>query len=400
MPALARRLSRARVAATYQMMARVRALRDEGAPVISLAIGEPDFASPPHAIEAAYAAARAGDTKYPPVDGAKALKDAVRRKFARENGLDFEADEVIVANGGKQAIFDALMATLDEGDEAIIPAPYWGAYPLAVEALGGTPVFVACPQAQGFKPRPADIEAAITPRTKWLLLNLPNNPSGAACTRAELAAIADLMRRHPEIWIMDDAMYEHLLYDRIDYCSFAAAAPDLRDRVLTVAGVSKTYAMTGWRIGFACGPARLIRGMANIQGHATAGVSTIGQAAATAALDGPQDALPSQIASYKRRRDLVADGLNACPGIVCHRPEGAFYVFPSVAGCLGRVTGGGRRLGTDEDFALALLEEEHVAVVHGAAFGMSPHVRISYATDQASLAEACGRIGRFCARLR
>ncbi len=208
------------------------------------------------------------------------------------------------------------------------------------------------------------------------------------------------MRRHPEIWIMDDAMYEHLLYDRIDYCSFAAAAPDLRDRVLTVAGVSKTYAMTGWRIGFACGPARLIRGMANIQGHATAGVSTIGQAAATAALDGPQDALPSQIASYKRRRDLVADGLNACPGIVCHRPEGAFYVFPSVAGCLGRVTGGGRRLGTDEDFALALLEEEHVAVVHGAAFGMSPHVRISYATDQASLAEACGRIGRFCARLR
>jgi aspartate aminotransferase len=400
MPALARRLGRARVAATYQMMARVRALREEGAPVISLAIGEPDFASPSHAIEAAHAAARRGDTKYPPVDGTKALKEAVRRKFARENGLDFAPDEVIVTNGGKQAIFDALMATLDEGDEAIIPAPYWGAYPLAVEVLGGTPVFVACPQENGFKPRPADIEAAITPRTKWLLLNLPNNPSGAACTRAELEGIAAVMRRHPDVWIMDDAMYEHLLYDRIDFCAFASAAPDLRDRILTIAGVSKTYAMTGWRIGFTGGPAHLIRGMVNVQGHATAGVSTIGQAAAVAALDGPQDAVPGQVASYKRRRDLVVDLLNESVGISCHRPEGAFYVFPSVAGCLGRTTAGGRALATDEDFALALLEEERVAVVQGSAFGMSPHVRVSYATDEESLAEACSRIGRFCARLR
>lgn len=400
MPALARRLEGARVAATYQMMARVRQLREQGTPVISLAIGEPDFASPARAVEASYAAAKRGETKYPPVDGTKALKEAVRRKFARENVLDFALNELVVTNGGKQAIFNALMATLDEGDEAIIPAPYWGAYPLAVEVLGAKPVFVPCAQKNGFKPHPEDIEAAITPRTKWLLLNLPNNPSGAACTRAELAAIGEVMRRHPQVWIMDDAMYEHLIYDRIDYCCFAVAVPDLKDRVLTVAGVSKTYAMTGWRIGFAGGPSSLIRAMVNIQGHATAGVSTIGQAAAVAALDGPQDDVPVQMASYKRRRDLVVERLDAVEGLRCLRPEGAFYVFPSIAGCIGRMTARGRLIRNDEDFALALLEEEHVAVVQGSAFGISPHVRISYATDEASLVEACSRIARFCAELR
>lgn len=400
MPALARRLERAGVSATFQMMNRVRALREAGAPVISLAIGEPDFASPERAIQAADAAARRGETKYPPLDGTRALKDTVRRKFARENGLDYAADEVMVANGGKQIIFDALMATLEEGDEAIVLAPYWAAYPLVVQILGATPVFVPCTQEHAFKPQPADIEAAITPRTKWLLLNLPNNPSGAACTRAELQAIAAVMRRHPHVWILDDAMYEHLIYDPIDYCSFAAAAPDLRDRVLTLAGVSKTYAMTGWRIGFAGGPAPLIRGMVNIQGQTTAGVSTVGQAAAAAALDGPQDAVAVQTASYKRRRDLVAGRLGAVRGLRCLTPEGAFYLFPSVAGCLGTVTAGGRRIATDEDFAMALLEEEHVAVVQGAAFGMSPHIRISYATDEASLIEACDRIARFCDGLR
>ncbi|MBV9656254.1 MAG: pyridoxal phosphate-dependent aminotransferase [Acetobacteraceae bacterium] len=400
MPALARRLGRARVAATFQMMARVRALREAGTPVISLAIGEPDFATPPHAIDAAYAAARAGETKYPPVEGTKALREAVRRKFARENDLAFAPDEIIVTNGGKQAIFDALLATLDDGDEVVIPAPYWGAYPLAVEMLGGTPVFVDCPQAQGFKPRPEAIEAALSARTKWLLLNFPNNPSGAACSRAELEAIASVLRRYPHVWVMDDAMYEHLLYDDIGYRSFAAAAPDLRDRVLTVAGVSKTYAMTGWRIGFAAGPAPLIRGMANIQGHATSGVSTVGQAAAVAALEGPQTSVAVQAASYRQRRDLVLERLGACEGIRCHRPEGAFYVFPHIGGCLGKTTRTGRRLDTDADFATALLEEQHVAVVHGAAFGMSPHIRVSYATDQASLIEACDRIARFCADLR
>jgi aspartate aminotransferase len=306
---------------------------------------------------------------------------------------------VIVCNGGKQAIHSALTATLDEGDEVVIPAPYWSAYPLVTKLLGGEPVFVACPQNNGFKPRPEDIEAAITPRTKWLILNLPNNPSGAACTRAELGAIAEVMRRHPHVWIMADGMYEHLCYDGFEYCTIAEVAPGLRDRTLTIGGVSKTYAMTGWRIGFAGGPQPLIRAMVNVQGHATAGISTVGQAAAAAALDGPQDGVAEQVAAYKRRRDLVVESLNTCRGITCHKPEGAFYVFPGIAGCLGTWSEGGRRIDTDEDFSLALLEEQQVGVVHGAAFGMSPYLRISYATDDASLAEACRRIFRFCAGL-
>jgi aspartate aminotransferase len=399
MPALAQRLGRTQVAATVQMTQKARALRGRGIDVISLAIGEPDFSSPRHAIEAAYQAALRGDTKYPPQDGTKALKDAVRRKFRRDNDLDFAPDEVIVCNGGKQAIHSALTATLDEGDEVVIPAPYWSAYPLVTKLLGGEPVFVACPQNNGFKPRPEDIEAAITPRTKWLILNLPNNPSGAACTRAELGAIAEVMRRHPHVWIMADGMYEHLCYDGFEYCTIAEVAPGLRDRTLTIGGVSKTYAMTGWRIGFAGGPQPLIRAMVNVQGHATAGISTVGQAAAAAALDGPQDGVAEQVAAYKRRRDLVVESLNTCRGITCHKPEGAFYVFPGIAGCLGTWSEGGRRIDTDEDFSLALLEEQHVGVVHGAAFGISPYLRISYATDDASLAEACRRIFRFCAGL-
>jgi aspartate aminotransferase len=400
MPALATRLGRAKPAATVQMTIKARAMRAAGVDVIQLTIGEPDFASPAHAIDAAYAAAMAGETKYPPQDGTKRLKEAVQRKFKRDHDLDYPLDEICIANGGKQVIWNALMATLDDGDEVIVPAPYWGAYPLMTSVIGGTPVIVNCPQNNGFKLRPEDLEAAITPRTKWLVLNFPNNPTGAACSREELAAIAEVMLRHPHVWIMSDDMYEHLVYGDFRYSTMAAVEPRLRGRILTIAGVSKTYAMTGWRIGFGAGPKELIRGMVAIQGHVAAGVSSIGQAAAAAALDGPQELVAERAAIYLRRRDLVVDALNAMPGISCHRPEGAFYVYPNIAGCLGRTTAGGKLIETDEDFALACLEEAHVALVHGAAFGMSPYLRISYATDDASLAEACRRIAVFVGGLR
>ncbi len=381
------------------MTAKVRAMRAAGIPVISLTIGEPDFASPPGAIEAAHQAALRGETKYTPQDGTPALKQAIRRKFARDSGLDFAPDEITVGNGGKQVIHNALMATLDDGDEVVIPAPYWGAYPLMVALAGGVPVPVRCPQDNGFKLRPQDLDAAITPRTKWLLLNFPNNPTGAACPADELAALGDVMLRHPHVWIMSDDMYEHLVYDGFRHATLAAVQPALRDRTLTVSGVSKTYAMTGWRVGFAAGPRPLVKAMSTMQGHATAGVSGIAQAAAAAALDGPQESVAVQAAAYRRRRDLVVDALNDAPGLACHRPQGAFYVYPSIAGCLGRTTPGGIRLDTDEQFALALLEERHVATVQGAAFGMSPHLRLSYAADEATLAEACARIRAFCASL-
>ena len=398
-PGFAERLSRVQVAATVQMTIRARELRAQGHDVIALTIGEPDFDSPRHAIEAAYQAALAGDTKYPPQDGTPALKQAVQRKFQRDNGLDFALDEISVSNGGKQSIFNAFLATLDAGDEVVIPAPYWGAYPLMTRLLGAEPVFVAGSQNNGFKPRAEDIDAAITPRTKWLMLNNPNNPSGAALSHDEMLAIAAVMRRHPHVWILSDDMYEHLVYDGFEYHTMATVAPDLRDRTLTISGVSKTYAMTGWRIGFAAGPKNLIKAMVNMQGQATAGVSTIGQAAAAAALDGPQEESRAQIKIYQRRRDLVVGGLNACAGISCHKPEGAFYVFPSVAGCLGKISAGGQRIDTDQDFSRALLDENHVALVHGGAFGMSGYLRISYATDDATLAEACRRIQLFCAGL-
>ncbi|MDE2334144.1 MAG: pyridoxal phosphate-dependent aminotransferase [Rhodospirillales bacterium] len=399
MPAFSRRLGRVQVAATVAMTMRVRALREAGHHVVMMTIGEPDFPTPPHAIAAAHAAALAGETKYPPQDGTRRLKEAVQRKFARENGLDVGLDQIMVGNGGKQVIFDALMATVDEGDEVVVPAPYWGAYPLMARLLGAEPVKVNCYQNNGFKPRPEDIAAAITARTKWLVLNLPNNPTGAACTADELRAIAAVLERHPQVWVMADEMYEHLSYGETPVVSFARAAPALADRVLTVCGVSKTYAMTGWRIGFGAGPRELIRAMVNMQGQATAGVSSVGQAAAAAALDGPQELVAERAASYRRRRDIVVDALNAIPGLSCHRPDGAFYVFPSVAGCLGRTSAGGRRIETDQDFAEALLEEQHVGLVGGAAFGMSPYVRLSYATDEASLVEGCRRIGEFVARL-
>jgi aspartate aminotransferase len=395
MPALARRLDRVKVAATVQMTIKARALREQGVNVVQLTIGEPDFASPKHAIEAGYKAALAGETKYPPQDGTKALKEAVQRKFKRDHGLDYALDQIAVSNGGKQAIFNALMATLDEGDEVVIPAPYWGAYPLMTRLLGAEPVFVTCPQNNGFKLRPEDLDAAITPKTKWLMLNLPNNPTGAACSAEELAAIAEVMRRHPHVWIMCDDMYEHLMYADFAHATLAQVAPDLKERIVTISGVSKTYAMTGWRIGFYAGPKDLVRAMVNMQGQATAGVSSVGQAAAAAALDGPQEIVGEMRDEYRRRRDLVVDALNRMPGISCHRPEGAFYVYPNIAGCIGKTTPKGVKIEKDEDFALALLEEGHVALVHGAAFGMSPYLRISYATDYESCAEAMRRMDGF-----
>ncbi len=382
------------------MTVKARAMRAQGLEVIQLTIGEPDFDSPLHAIEAGYQAALRGETKYPPQDGVPALKQAIQRKFRRDSGLEFGLDEICVANGGKQTIFNALMATVDAGDEVIVPAPYWGAYPLMTKVVGGEPIIVNCPQNNGFKLRAEDLEAAITPRTKWLILNFPNNPTGTAANAADLRALGEVLLRHPQVWVMSDDMYEHLMFDGVAHATMAVAEPRLRDRVLTVSGVSKTYAMTGWRIGFAAGPRHLIKAMVTMQGHVAAGVSTVGQAAAAAALDGPQDEVPRMAAAYARRRDLMLDALARSPGIVCHKPDGAFYLYPNVAGCLGKTTAGGRPLETDEDFALALLEEQHVAVVQGAAFGMSPYLRISYATSDATLREAGERIVRFCEGLR
>ena len=398
MPELAERLNRVPVAATVAMTIKARAMRAAGTAVIALTIGEPDFDSPPGAIEAAHQAALRGETKYPPQDGMPALKQAVQRKFKRDAGLDVAPDEIMVGNGGKGVIFDALMATMNTGDEVIVPAPYWGAYPLMTRVVGGEPVVVNCPQNNGFKLRPEDVEAAITPRTKWLILNSPNNPTGTALTAEDLRALGAVLLRHPHVWIMSDDMYEHLVFDGA-HATMAAAEPRLRDRVLTVSGVSKTYAMTGWRIGFAAGPKGLIKAMVNMQGQVSAGVSSVGQYAAAAALDGPQDGVPVMQAAYKRRRDLLVDALEEAPGVVCHRPAGAFYVYPNIAGCLGKTTRGGRRIETDEDFANALLEEEHVAVVFGRAFGMSPYLRLSFATSEDQVAEAGRRIAGFCRAL-
>ncbi len=400
MPELAARLGRVRVPASTAMTIRARELRAGGADVVALTIGEPAFPTPRPAIEAGHQAALRGDTKYPPQDGQPALKQAIRRKFQRDQSLDFALDEIAVSNGGKQAIFNALAATVDPADEVVIPVPSWNAYPLMTEFLNGVPVFVTCPQNHGFKPRAEDIDAAITPRSKWLILNNPNNPSGAACGADELAAIAAVMRRHPQVWILSDDMYEHLVFDGFRHATMAAVAPDLRDRTLTVSGVSKTYAMTGWRIGFAAGPRALIKAMVNMQGQVTAGVSTIGQAAAAAALDGPQESVAEMVAAYQRRRDIALEMLAVCPGLSCHKPEGAFYLFPSIAGCLDRTTPGGRRIASDADFAMALLEEAHVALVPGASYGMSPYVRVSTAADEAILVEGCRRIREFCESLQ
>ena len=399
MPALAERLNRVSISASVIMTIKARELAAQGIKVISLASGEPDFPSPPHAIEAAHQAALAGDTKYPPQDGTKRLKEAVQRKFKRDNNLDYAFDEIMVTNGGKQSIFNAFMATVDPGDEVLIPAPFWVSYAEMAKVAGGVPVTINCPQNNGFKLRPEDLDAAITPKTKWVMINFPNNPTGAACSRAEMQAIAAVLMKHPHVWVMTDDMYEHLIYDGFEFCTIADVEPRLKDRTLTVNGASKTYAMTGWRVGFCGGPKALIKGMMNMQGQATAGVSTISQAAVAAALDGPQEFVRERAEEYRQRRDLVVEMLNAAPGISCHKPEGAFYVFPNIAGCIGKTSKGGRKIETDTDFAMALLEEKYVATVQGTAYGMSPYLRISYATNTENLREACGRIQEFCHEL-
>lgn len=381
--------------ATIEMARRARALRAEGKQVISLALGEPDFPTPPAVVQAAHQAALDGQTKYPPVDGTPALKAAIARKFLRENALEYSLDEIMVSNGGKQVIFNAFMATLNDGDEVVVPTPYWVSYPLIARMFGGVPVYAPCREEDGFKLKAEALAAALTPRTRWVVLNFPNNPTGAVCEKADLQAIADVLRQYPDVWILSDEIYEHLVFDGVRSASLAAVAPDLKERTVTLNGVSKAYAMTGWRVGFAGGPKDLIAAMRGVQGNATSGVCSIAQAAAACALDGPADLVHDMAATYSRRRKMVVDALRAIPGLTCAMPEGAFYAYPGVAGCLGRTTAGGVRLETDHDFALALLEEAHVATVPGSAFGLSPYLRLSCATRDEDLQEACNRIARF-----
>jgi aspartate aminotransferase len=400
MPPLSARVGRTELAATFAMAARARALRAQGHDVISLSLGEPDFPTPDHVVQAAHEAALRGETKYPPLAGTEALRAAVQRKYRREQKLDLPLQSILITNGGKQAIFNVVMTVINGGDEVLIPAPAWAGYEQTVQFAGGVPVFIPCPQSAGFVLQPEALEAAITPRTKLLLLNYPNNPSGAACSATALGAIAEVLRRHPGIWVLSDDIYEHLLFDDFSYATLAAVAPDLGERIVTLTGVSKSYAMTGWRIGFCAGPAELIKACTVVQATATSGVSSIGQAAALAALEGPQDALAPRAAAYQARRDLVVARLNEISGIACHKPDGAFYVFPDISGCIGKTTKAGKRIETDTDFTAALLDEGFVAVVQGSAFAMSPHIRISTATSEDVLNRACARIADFCANLR
>jgi aspartate aminotransferase len=393
------RLKNVTLSASAAMTDKARELRAQGIAIVSLSSGEPDFPTPPHAVEAAHRAALDGDTKYPPLGGTPALKAAIQRKFKRDNALDYALDEILVANGGTQIIFNAIMATCNPGDEVVIPAPGWITYADIVNLAGARPVPVPCPENNRFKLRPEDLAAAITPRTRWVILNFPNNPTGAACTAAEMRALAEVIERHPDVLVLTDDIYEHLIYDDFAFCTMAQVAPQLKDRVLTVNGASKAYAMTGWRVGYCGGPRALIAPMSNVLLQATGGIATVSQAATVAVLDGPQDLLAKRAALYRERRDLVVRLLNEIPGIRCHTPEGAFYVFPNIADCLGRTTAGGRRIDSDTDFVTALLAEAHVAAVPGSAYGMSPYVRLSYATDTEALTEGCRRIGAFCRAL-
>jgi aspartate aminotransferase len=389
---LAERLSRIKPSPTMAVTGRARELKAAGHDVIGLGAGEPDFDTPDHVKEAAIAAIRAGDTKYTAVDGTPALKEAVCAKFKRDNGLDYEPAQVNVGVGGKQVLFNALLATVEDGDEVIIPAPYWVSYPDIALLAGGEPVIVPSSAETGFRMRPEDLEAAITPRSKWLILNSPSNPSGAAYNRDELKAVADVLLRHPHVWVMVDDIYEKIVYDDFAFHTLAEIEPALYERTLTVNGVSKAFAMTGWRIGYAGGPVALIKAMAKIQSQSTSNPTSISQAAAVAALNGDQGFLVERNAAFKVRRDNVVAALNEIPGLSCLTPEGAFYVYPSCAGVIGRKTPDGTLIEDSEGFATYLLESVGVAVVHGTAFGLDPHFRISYATSDEALAEACARI--------
>jgi aspartate aminotransferase len=396
---IASRLSRIKPSPTLAVTSKAAELRAQGRDVIGLGAGEPDFDTPDHVKDAAAAAMKAGQTKYTPVPGTVELREAICAKFKRDNDLDYGIDQVTVTCGGKQSIFNALMATLDEGDEVIIPAPYWVSYPDITLLAEGTPVFVDCPAEDDFKLRPEALANAITPKTKWLIMNSPSNPTGAGYGHAEMKAITDVLLDHPHVWVMTDDIYEHIVYDGFEFVTPAQVEPRLYERTLTLNGVSKAYAMTGWRVGYAAGAPDLIKAMNKIQSQSTTHTASISQAAAVAALNGPHDFIAERNAVFKERRDLVVRMLNEADGITCRTPQGAFYVYPSCAGCIGRATPDGKTIDSDEDFVTYLLETEGVAAVHGSAFGLSPHFRVSYATSTEALEEACTRIQRACAAL-
>ena len=393
-------LNRIQPSATIAISNKAMQLKAEGKNVIGLAAGEPDFDTPQNIKDAAIRAIQAGKTKYTAVDGIPELKKAIVDKFKRENDLDYKVSQVSVGSGGKQVLFNALMATVNPGDEVIVPAPYWVSYPDIVMLAGGTPVFVEGKVENGFKLQAADLEKAITPKTKWLILNSPSNPSGAAYSRAELKALTDVLLKHPHVWVLSDDMYEHLVYDDFAFTTPAQVEPRLYDRTLTMNGVSKSYCMTGWRIGYGAGPEQLIKAMSKLQSQSTSNPSSIAQWAAVEALNGPQDFIASNNEVFKQRRDLVVSMLNQAKGLSCPTPEGAFYVYPSCMGCIGKTAPSGNVIRTDEDFVTELLAAEGVAAVQGAAFGMSPFFRISYATATETLEDACRRIQRFCGNLR
>ena len=393
-------LARVKPSPTIAVTNKARELAAAGRDIIGLGAGEPDFDTPQNIKDAAKRAIDEGRTKYTAVDGIPELKAAISAKFKRENGLDYTPAQITVGSGGKQVLYNALVATLNPGDEVIIPAPYWVSYPDMVLLAGGTPVFVEGPMQTGYKITADQLEAAITPRTKWLIFNSPSNPSGAGYSAAELKALTDVLLRHPQVWVMSDDMYEHLAFGDFKFATPAVVEPRLYDRTLTCNGVSKAYAMTGWRIGYAGGPEVLIKAIAKVQSQSTSNPCSVSQYAAVEALNGPQDYIATSRVAFERRRDLVVAALNTCPGIRCPLPEGAFYVYPSISGCIGKTSAGGVKIADDEVFASALLEETGVAVVFGAAFGLSPAFRISYATSDAALTEACARIKRFCEGLR
>ncbi|MCC1494340.1 pyridoxal phosphate-dependent aminotransferase [Cognatishimia sp. F0-27] len=393
-------LARVKPSPTVAVTQLARELKEQGRDIISLGAGEPDFDTPEPIKAAAIAAIKAGKTKYTAPDGIAELKAAICAKFARDNALTYTPAQISVSTGGKQVLYNALMATLNPGDEVVIPAPYWVSYPDMVRLGGGEPVIVEGERQLGYKITAEALEAAITPRTKWVIFNSPSNPTGAGYARDELKAITDVLMRHPHVWVMSDDMYEHLAYDGFQFVTPAQVEPGLYDRTLTVNGVSKAYAMTGWRIGYAGGPKILIDAMRKIQSQSTTNPSSISQWAAVEALNGDQGFLAERNAAFVARRDLVVSRLNGCAGVECAVPEGAFYVYPSIADCMGKTSEGGRRIETDEDFCTALLEEQGVAVVFGAAFGLSPNFRVSYAASEADLTAACDRIEAFCKGLR
>jgi len=400
MSRLSATLSRVKPSPTIAVTTKAQELKAAGRDVIGLGAGEPDFDTPEHIRAAGIRAINEGKTRYTAVDGIAELKLAICAKFKRDNGLDYTPAQVSVASGGKQILYNALMATLNPGDEVVIPAPYWVSYPDMVLLAGGEPVIAPAGIKTGFKLTPEALEAAITPKTRWFIFNSPSKPTGAGYSWDELKGLTDVLMRHPHVWIMTDDMYEHLAYDGFEFCTPAQVEPALYDRTLTCNGVSKAYCMTGWRIGYAAGPQDLIAAMRKIQSQSTSNPCTISQWAAVEALNGPHDFIAANNAVFKRRRDLVVAMLNEIPGIACPTPNGAFYVYPSIAGLIGKTSAGGKVIDNDESFATALLDETGVAVVFGAAFGLSPNFRISYATSDAALKEACTRIQRFCAALR